>query len=197
MAAVKSLCNTSLIIKNGTVDFYGTTEEGISNYIRESTTKNELALASRTDREGNGKFRFEDIELKNEKSETTDTFFCNEKATIKIRFANDKLDLSKVIITVGIKDLYNELIAFFTSDEMGFTLNNNTREFTLEIPHLALRPGNYSVWLFASYQTTAPSDFCDVIDAAAHLTILPVDFWATGKMIRSRNTAFFNGTFIQ
>ena len=197
MSAVKSLCNSILIIKNGNVDFIGETEEGISNYIKTTSDKNELSLSSREDREGSGKFRFEGIELKNEKNEITDTFFCNEQTEIKIRFSNQQIDLSRIIITVGIKDLYNELIAFFSSDEMGFTLKDNSDEFILRIPHLALRPGNYSVWLFASYQSTAPSDFCDVIDSVAHLNILPVDFWGTGKMIRSRNTAFFNGTFLQ
>jgi hypothetical protein len=65
----------------------------------------------------------------------------------------------------------------------------------LDIPHLSLRPNNYTIWLFASYETTSPSDFCDVIEAAATFTILPVDFWISGKLIRSRNTAFLPGFY--
>lgn len=197
MGAIKALCQTALIMQNGQNVFMGGVEKGVSTYITADKNNGNKMLSSRTDREGSGKFMFEDIIIKNEKGEVTETLFCNEKTTIDIQFVYNEIELSKVIISVGLKDENNELIAFFSSDEMGFQLNDSSNRFRLDIPHLALRAGNYSVWLFASYLSTAPSDFCDVIDQVASVSILPIDFWVPGKMIRARNTAFFSGNYVQ
>jgi lipopolysaccharide transport system ATP-binding protein len=197
MGAIRSLCNTALIIKNGESLFLGTVEEGVSKYITSEINTSGEELVVRTDREGDGRFKFVKIIITNEKKERTDTLFCNEKVSIQLKFEVKEIDVSKVILSVGIKDQNNELIAFFSSDEMGFHLNDSTDHFRLDIPHLALRAGSYSVWLFASHGSTAPSDFCDMIDHAATINILPIDFWVPGKMIRSRNTAFFSGMYVQ
>jgi lipopolysaccharide transport system ATP-binding protein len=197
MGAIKSLCGSALILKNGKEIFLGNVYEGVSKYVTSEQNTERASLRDRIDREGNGKFKFQSIQIKNEKQELTETLFCNERVTFDIKFTYKEIDLSKIVLSLGFKDQNNELIAFFSSDEMGFRLNANTNCYKLDIPHLALRAGNYSVWLFASYGSTAPSDFCDVIDGVANITILPIDFWVPGKMIRSRNTAFFNGNYLQ
>lgn len=197
MGAIRSLCSKALILKNGTNTFLGDVENAVADYLKNQANGNNLTLENRKDREGDGRFRFTSINIFNEKNQETDSLFCNEAATFEIHFKHHDIDVSKVMVTIGIKDQNNELIAFFSFDEMGFKLNDSNNVLRLEVPHLALRPGQYSLWLFASYISTAPSDFCDVIDNAAEITILPVDFWIPGKMIRSRNTAFFNGSFSQ
>ena len=197
MAAVKSLCTKSLYIENGNIIFHGATEEGVSNYLTTARNQNNESLRNRRDREGNGKFKFTDIVIKNTKGDQTNTLFCNENISIQLCFLSEVEDIKKIILTIGFKDRNGELIAFFTSDEMGFTLENGKDSLILNIPKLALRPDSYSVWLFASYQTTSPSDFCDVIDDAAMINILTVDHWQSGKLIRKRNTAFLEGDFYQ
>jgi len=197
MAAVKSLCTKSLYISNGIISFHGDTEDGVSNYLKVAKNQNNLSLSERRDREGNGRFLFTEIATKNSKGDEGNTFFCNESIRIDLRFITNVEDVSKIILTVGFKDRNNELSAFFTSDEMGFALEQDNNILMLDIPNFALRPESYSIWLFASYNTTSPSDFCDVIDEAANINILPIDHWGSGKLIRSRNTAFFDGKFYQ
>ncbi len=197
MGAIRALCQTAIILKNGTTHYIGEVEDGVSNYLRISSENFQGSLLKRTDREGNGKFKFINIDIKNEKGERTNTLFCNESVSFLIQFTREGIDVSRIILSLGLKDQNNELIAFFTSDEMGFYLNEDSNCYQLDIPHLALRAGDYSVWLFASYQTTDPKDFCDVIDSAIMISILPIDFWVSGKMIRARNTAFFNGIYSQ
>lgn len=197
MGAIRSLCSTSLIIKNGTIIFYGSVEEGVSKYLQADYSNLNSSLSVRTDREGSGLFRFENIHIRNFQEEETESVFCNEGLRIDIHFSYKQICLSEMIITVGFKDEYNELIAFFTSDEMGFTLKEDSDSFQLTIPSLGLRPGTYSIWLLSTYKTTAVNDFCDVIDAAATITVLASDLWVPGKMIRSRNAAFFTGSYSQ
>lgn len=197
MGAIRSLCTMSLIIKNGQTIFHGEVEEGVSKYLKADYSNINASLAKRTDREGSGLFRFENIHVRNNRDEETESIFCNDPLKIDLFFSHNNLDLSQMIITVGLKDQYDELLAFFTTDEMGFTLKPGSSEFRLTIPALGLRPGTYSIWLLATYKTTAASDFCDVIDAAATITVLTNDFWVPGKMIRSRSTAFFDGSYSQ
>ena len=197
MGAVKSLCSTALIMKNGQNIFRGDVEDAVSKYLHSETSNTHASLAHRTDREGNGLFRFMNIHIRNNKGEETESVFCNDALVIDIYFDHKNIDLTRVILSVGFKDQNNELIAFFSTDEMGFVLNDTSSFFRLSIPAIGLRPGTYSIWLFSSHNTTTPGDFCDIIDHAAILTILPNDFWVPGKMIRSRNTAFFNGTYSQ
>ena len=197
MGAIRALCQTAIILKNGTTHYIGSVEDGVANYLQISDDNFQNSLLERTDREGNGKFKFIAIDIKNGKGERTHSVFCNEKTSIEIEFNQVGIDLTKLIITVGFKDINNGLIAFFSTDEMGFILNDRTNFFILDIPHISLRPSNYSIWLFASYETTSPSDFCDVIDSAVTLTILPIDYWLQGRMIRSRNSAFLTGLFRQ
>ncbi|MGN6531723.1 MAG: ABC transporter ATP-binding protein [Ginsengibacter sp.] len=197
MGAIRSLCNELLILKSGKVNFRGSVEEGVNKYLFQIQKGTNDSLYSRIDREGNGLFRFENIQITNDQMEETSSFFCNDPLSISIRFSNKKIDIEKIIISIGFKDQFNELIAFFTTDEMGFKLNDISNDFKLSIPALGLRPGVYSIWLLATYETTAVSDFCDVIEDAATITVLANDFWNTGKVIRSRNTAFFNGMYSQ
>jgi lipopolysaccharide transport system ATP-binding protein len=197
MGAVRSLCNRALLIKNGEKVFDGATEEAIALYLKANATESNTDLVSRTDREGNGRFRFTGIAIKNGEGEITNSIFCNDALTIQLYFRHEEIDIERMIITVGIKDQHDELIAFFSSDEMGFKLKPGSNHFQLSIPQLGLRPGDYSIWLLACYNTTSVADFCDNINNAADLTIMPIDVWKTGQLIRSRNTAFFSGRFFQ
>jgi lipopolysaccharide transport system ATP-binding protein len=197
MGAIRSLCNEILILNSGKVIFRGNVDEGVNKYLSQTQKGMNDSLCNRTDREGNGLFKFENIKITNEGNEEASSFFSNDSLAISIRFSKKEIDVEKIIISIGFKDQFNELIAFFTTDEMGFKLNDFSNDFKLSIPALGLRPGVYSVWLLATYETTAASDFCDVIEGAASITVLANDFWNTGKVIRSRNTAFFNGMYSQ
>ncbi len=197
MGAIRSLCTNAIIMKNGKTTFQGNVEAGVSKYLKAENTNINSSLALRKDREGNGLFRFENIHVKNKDGEETENIFCNEPMVIDIHFSFKNIDLTRIILSVGLRDQNNELVAFFSTDEMGFSLKKATTHFTLKIPQVALRPSTYSIWLFASYGTTALNDFCDVIFDAATITILPTDFWVPGKMIRSGYSTFMNGVYVQ
>ena len=197
MGAIRQLCDTSLIVKNGVLAFSGGVEEGIAAYLEQDQNDRTASLTQRTDREGNGLFRFENIHLKSDRNEETESVFCNDTLTIQIHFSHQEIDPSLMVLSIGFKDQFHELIAFFSSDEMGFSLKPGTKEFELRIPKLGLRPGTYSVWLFSAYKLATPNNYCDIVEGAATITVLASDYWNSGKMLRSRNAAFFEGTYVQ
>lgn len=197
MAAIRSLCQKGIILKNGLKTFEGEVEKAVSNYFYVAENAEKSSLAYRKDREGNGNFKFENIKILDQNDQEMESVFCNEPLTLQIAFNYKDIDLSRVIITVGFKDPNFELIAFFSTDEIGFKLSSETNKFKLVIPELGLRPGSYSIWLFSSYENTSPTNFCDVIENATTLDVLSIDYWVPGKSIRARHTAFFKGTYIQ
>ncbi|HVZ98463.1 MAG TPA: ABC transporter ATP-binding protein, partial [Chitinophagaceae bacterium] len=197
MGAIRQLCNATIILKNGATAFMGGVEEGITTYLEQDRNDNNSSLAQRTDREGTGLFRFENIHLQSDRNGETESVFCNDALTINLHFSYKEIDISQMVISVGFKDQFNELIAFFSSDEMGFKLTPGINEFNLHIPKVGLRPGTYTIWLFAAYKLATPENYCDIVDGAATITVLASDYWHSGKMLRSRNAAFFDGVYLQ
>lgn len=198
LTAVKNLTDRLITLKDGLISFIGNVEQGVSEYLSINSHKaNNGSLDDFHNREGNGLFKFTHIELRNEQNLITNYLNCNDSALLKISFKATNIDLSKMIITVGFKNQEDELIAFFSSDEMGFKLTKVDNFFYLKIPNIKLRPSTYSIWLFASYESTRPEDFCDVLNNCLEIVILPIDHWRVGKSIRNSQSAFFEGTFYQ
>jgi lipopolysaccharide transport system ATP-binding protein len=64
LASVQSLCNKSFVLKNGTIDFpLSETSLCIKHYLKEVAILSKLSISERTDREGEGHFRFTNVQL--------------------------------------------------------------------------------------------------------------------------------------
>jgi lipopolysaccharide transport system ATP-binding protein len=195
MAAVKSLCTRGIVLENGTSVFEGTAEESVDFYLANTNSNDEKQLKYRTDRIGNTEnFMFTDVKLLNKKNNEVSEVISGEFLKIKLKFDFGPIDLSKMIVTVGIRDKNDELAAFWTSDELGFELVK-TGKIQLIIPKIMLRGGIYNLWLFSSYETTMSEDLCDVIGNVKDLLIIPADYWSSGKLNRTNATALIDGFF--
>jgi lipopolysaccharide transport system ATP-binding protein len=125
-----------------------------------------------------------------------DSLFSGDSCSLELEFdSKNKIDLSKVIITIGLKDTSNELVCFWAFDELGYKLGENENKIKLKIPQLMLRGGSYRFWLFSSYHTTRKEDFCDVIDHVKLIEVLPSDYWNSGKINRTNAKVLINGSF--
>ncbi len=196
MAAVKSLCTRGIVLENGGVVFEGETEYAISYYLSKSENSFGLSLYDRLDRIGdNTKFKFTEILFTNKLNNEVDSIFSGEACKVKLKFSKGLMDLKNMLITIGLKNTDGELICFWAFDELGYKFKNDANSLTLAIPELLLRGGTYHFWLFSSYNTTREEDFCDVIEFAKTIQILPSDFWTTGKINRTNAIALLNGNF--
>ncbi|RXJ45396.1 ABC transporter ATP-binding protein [Gelidibacter gilvus] len=196
MAAVKSLCTRAIVLEHGVVVFNGNTDDAVSYYLSNSQTFNSL-LEDRTDRIGdNSKFKFTSIHLKDQLGNSVGSLMSGLSCRIEIKFQSNEINVEDIIFTVGIKDINDELICFWASDEMGYKLDKNLNDITLFISKLLLRGGQYSIWLFSSYKTTAQNNFCDVIDKAMIFNVLPSDYWNKGKLNRTNSKVIIDGEYI-
>jgi len=197
MGAIRNLCKTGIVLKNGIVDFVGGVEESISKYTTVNKIENSQSLANRTDRKGNGKFRFVDIQFLDKNNNEVAGVLTGDTLKIKLFYRKDlDIEISKMLFDISIKDNFENFVLQFISDEIGSKFKENKdNSITLEIAKLLLRGGNYNVRLFATYDTSAPENHCDNIENAAILNVHSSDFWGAGKIIRDRNTAVCMGIF--
>jgi len=194
MTSIKQLCTKTIVLENGTVGYHGKADDAINNYLSTSVKDNNLNLAERTDREGNGDFVFTEIYLKNKAGKILTDFFSGEEINIVLHFKKKKyIELSKMVIGVNIIDNYQNVITYWVSDEMNITFNDNANEIILHIPSINLREGNYNVRLFSSYIKAEYDRRCDVVENATILQILGNNYF--GKKTRKSQTAIIDGIF--
>ena len=186
MTAVKQLCRSGIILENGRLSFSGTSEQAIEKYL--TVNKEELGkpLSERTDRYGDGKIKVNNIVLKNVKGDVVNEVFLGQY--IKFEFHMDiqeGVDLSKMILACGLSDMYGTSATTWVSDEMDHDFSKiRDGVLSLEIPSLTLRPNVYNFGYQISLNSTAASDFCDVMAGAVQLNILNDNFFTKGMNLK-------------
>jgi lipopolysaccharide transport system ATP-binding protein len=194
--SIKALCKKGLLMKNGESIYFGEIEPAINQYLK--TDQGEaISLKHRSDREGNGRVQVTDICIKNKENQTVNSILAGEYTRIEFSLIeNEKVDFSKMIVACSLSDPYTNHLVSWVSDEMEptFTLGMEPA-FSLEIPHLQLRPGEYSLSIQISFGTTAREDLSDYITRAASLEVEETDYFAEGKTIRSAYSALIPARF--
>ena len=197
MGSIQSLCDKAIVMNKGKLMFDGNVAEGMSYYLVNNNYQSG-SLADRTDRQGNGKFKFTSLDFENSKGLFSDEIMTGEALNLKIGFENKgDLDLSKLLISVTFMDEFQNLSLAFVSDEMGadFSFLKGKQTLTLHIPELLLRGNAYSIRLFASHHGTSEESICDNIENAAKLNVISSDLWNSGQTLRKGNYAVIKGTY--
>lgn len=197
MGAIRNLCNRCLLMNHGEVIFEGNTEEAISRYLGLNREEHETDLLNVTHREGNGKLKFSGVRFLDETGQTKTEVFGGDYLKISVDFIRQmEVDTRNVILAIGIRDDFEEEVAYFVTDEMGIrfaSITGDEGSFVLEIPKLMLRGGRYQIRLLAMDGDTNPENFLDCIDSAKYLDVLPSDYWNSGKVLREGQVAFMDG----
>ncbi|MEO0404849.1 MAG: ABC transporter ATP-binding protein [Bacteroidota bacterium] len=198
MGSIRSLCDRGLVMENGTLAFDGPVEEAVQAYLSQGASQN-VDLSEREDRLGSGKLLFKSISLLNTEGEKCQEVISGEKITVKVTYeCSDLSMLSKqVILGFSFCDQYDQMIASYISDEMGYLMHELKANGTIELKldRLLLRGGEYRIRLFSSYGSTGKSDLLDVIEGAMSFTVIPSDFWGNGKTTRALPMALIPGDF--
>jgi len=197
MSSVRNLCNRGIYLENGKVVCDGEFEKVVEKYLVINKNLENKNLKNLINRKGNGKFKFEYIEFYDENGKQIESPICYEYLKIKLYYSKiDEIKMERMIIGLSFKDDFYNPILTFLSDEMGISFKgNNENCIILEIPKLMLRPTNYVVGLFSSYQTTQPQDICDLIDCAIVIQVLPTKIWDSDTPIRPYKMSMCEGMF--
>ncbi len=196
IAAVKTLCQSGVYMKNGTLEFTGEIEETISRYLSDTAGNSNEPIINRKDKIGNRNIEVTDVKFINSFNENTVEIMSGDYLKIEFDIVNHKnINLNDLIIACGFTDKYENKIVSWVSDEMRFTVTG-TNKISLEIPHFNLRPENYFFTYQISHKTTNPKDFCDVLQNASSLTVIEADFFGSGKKIRPGSSLLLDAKFM-
>ncbi len=143
MGAVKSLCKTGIVMKNGTVDFAGNINDCVTQYLKINTTENDGDIAVDKKGNGTGEALIKRIQLLNEEENTTESVLY--RSAIRMRFFIDsKIDIPKASLDVKICDKDGSTLFHALNIYHDQTLSIQTGEniFEVEIENNLL-PGGF------------------------------------------------------
>ncbi len=175
-SAVEGLCNRCLVLSEGKIIFNGEVETAIETYKQYMLKSIERSLLSeRTDREGEGLFKFTKVIFNNGKNA-----LINKPLKIDLHYVAKK-PLEGLQIAVKICRNYREIIMTLESKAQGATLNipEGEGKVTIEVPQLPLMQGRYLVDLWAGLSNGVQ----DKIFNAEKLDILERDLYESGNVL--------------
>ena len=181
MAAVQNLCQSGILLSQGSVEKVGPIAEVVSHYLKESNSLADLSFAERLDREGSGQLQFTGLKLKDGDGGEVTAFTCGSPAVLDILIANTSgRNVHNVRIGIGIdNDMGQRIVVFAThlADRDFPEVASDISNVEIRIPRLTLTAGRYGFTLFASVN----GEIADWIKQAGTFDVESGDFYGTGQ----------------
>jgi len=183
MAAVKNLCDSGLLLKNGTISCYGSIEKVINDYQITNANK-EIDLTNFV-RKGDGRCRITNIQILEENNIEKSVFRLGD--TVKIVIQLSKLipgNLERIRIILGFYNLSDEGYLRFDSKVTDASFNMAKEEATITChinEHLNIKPDLYSI----NIAILQDDQMMDYVDGVLKFTVENHDYYGTGKNIES------------
>lgn len=180
MAAVQNLCNKTMLLKNGKVEYYNNTYETINYYLCHVKRNAEKTLIEIGERKGSGKVQLSEILGYNKLNEQQSVFLCGDQIEFKIRInSNERRGEIKGRIDIGINNHNDVRVAWLSTSMFSDSLNLDNEEVAFRIPKLPLVPGSYNVNLYCEVE----GEVADWLENVFAFDVVESDYYQTGKKI--------------
>ena len=177
MASILSLCQRALLLKHGTIDRVGPTQEIVHAYLESAKPEELVALHDRHDREGDGSVRYESISIENAAGGSV--IRTGSRCKVTIRYKSDKpVRGPRFLLTIY--DLTHVSMFQLDSEATGGLPDELPAEGTVicETDPLAITPGR----CYINLDLIRGHQLADRITYAAYFDIEVDDFYGTGKL---------------
>lgn len=182
MAAIANLCNRCILLNNGKVMKIGETQEIINDYLTMNTSEDTIPLSQRRDRSGDGRMRFTDTWIENEKGQRLKTVQSGQTITIVLIYEIiDDKPIKNVQISMGVNTLTNISVTELCNSYSGYYFNEvMPRQGRIDciLPKLPLNKGRYTYNVMADL---GPPMILDYIIRAGEFDVEGGDYFGTGK----------------
>ncbi len=196
MGSIRTLCSRAIVLNQGQLVYDAPADEAVNFYLTTQKEKASINLENRTDRLGNGKLLFTNITMFNKNGEVCTEVVSGDNIKLMIEYRT-KADImaNRFLLGITFWDKDEHRLLGFSTDEMGVEIKRLEKKgnFTLEIPSLSLRGGNYDIKLVATEGGTQMDNMLDNIAGALSISVLPGDFWNVGRPNRSGSMVILNG----
>lgn len=184
MAFVENLCSRAVWLDAGRVMAIGKTSEIVNQYMQEVHEKQAMNdLGKRTDRQGNGLLRFQQIWLEDSKNSTVDFFRVGDRSVsinTLITPQNDAaVDGSAVLVINDVSGYH--LLTIRSEDKDALICVQGPSILTFALDRIHLMPGTYYCNLY--FGRWGGNEAYDFVENALTLRIEPGDFHDIGKVL--------------
>lgn len=186
MAAVRNLCKSGIVLKNGMIDYTGTANDAIDHYLQAYADDYEYLSVADMPRgdKTNGILKIIGLEYLNENNEPV-LPHCGKP--LKIRLKLDVKEGAKSCnLAIGVRNMIGDPVMTFPTEVTmnDFELKPGIHYATLIIPKLPLSNGNYRIGIWCKAKNMfAKTDCADYIDNIIKLNVEEDDFFTNGKQI--------------
>ncbi|MDK3157472.1 ABC transporter ATP-binding protein [Kamptonema cortianum] len=185
MAAVEKLCSRGIVLRYGTKEYDGLTQDAINFYLQ-NIEKNIKNLDFRKiKRSGTGELKIVDFAIENSNGEVVPAVSAGEDIALLFYYhMNEDAPLKNVSIGFSIHSLLGDTISILYSDYEGQTFNVNSSQgmFRCKLKNFPFSNGRYFVGariISQGVEIDWPQDFLGYIDVEAG------DFYKTGNVNHS------------
>lgn len=170
MGAIQSLCSRLIVLKDGTISFSGSVEEGVSFYLNnirssESNYFNDACVSG-----------IHSLKFYNSEEIGIKTILVGQKLIIKLRYKNP--ESRKLSFSIGFFDMFDNFKFSCRSDVVDKLFFNDTGEAVLMIDKWPLSSGTY----YYNLAVHDKSVMLENIKEAGVVTVERGDFYGTGKL---------------
>lgn len=177
MAAIQNLCTVAHLLSHGKLVASGKVTDVIGAYLTEVADSGDESLATRTDRQGDGKVQF--LEFRGAGSNGDTAVMCGSEAQFEIKYRGIE-PLRNVHISMGFYNMYGDGALYLSNDLVGRSFDQLRGNGVLicKFDRLPLLPGSYSVNLYC----TVNGILADWVKDAARVNVEDGDFYGSGKL---------------
>lgn len=189
MAAVKSLCNTGIILQNGEIIYSGDAETACGVYLGGTQDEASEKIGNRIDRKGNASLIIEDIFFTDNNQNKVETLISGEYCKLNLAYNKKNAEAIKhLFVGVTIKNDTDATQTVIATDELGlsFDIENEKGIVEIEFQKLLLRGGMYSITIQISSKINVMAQhvLLDKVENAIFFNVEQGDYWNVGNINR-------------
>jgi lipopolysaccharide transport system ATP-binding protein len=179
LTAVQKLCEHSMLLARGRMVTRGPTDEVIAEYVQASRRETSTTLSNRTDREGNGRLRFQEVAFESH-GERIDSPATGQDFDIVLWYeTTDGRPLRNVNVAVVVNTVLGELMLHLYTVTSGTIFRELPPQGAIRctVPRCPLPAGQYTLNVWAD----VGGDILDWVQRACELTVREGDFFGSGR----------------
>ena len=180
MASVRKLCNTGLLLENGTIKFQGTINDTIDNYISSPIEESAINLRERTKRNGSQEAHIVEIQMSiNGTPCGSITMGKGAEFSITIESEND---IDDTYVGLSIWNQYETIVIHTNTsvtEEYLYHIHKGSNKFKCTFPSLPLQYGGYYLNLALYHKD---GRYIDQLEKAFFFNVIEDNCYGTGKL---------------
>jgi len=187
MGAIQNLCTRAVLLEAGQVRVDGDVNDVVQEYLISASQEGEwqTEIAERTDRQGNGSFRFTGFQLRALNGDPIDAIVAGEGFEFVLHYQKPAQPIQSAAIYIWLRDAFTKGLLRFGTDLTAQDFNDLPEKGSIicRVPRFPLRSGQYYIDLGADVDGVK----ADRVIRAVTLDVIGGDFYGSGKAPRHPN----------